>query len=157
MKPEIKIIEPTLENIKMVEKMRTKEVSIPTIERRLTESYEAWQIKEGNYLVFGLYIQEKIFAVCYVGKTTKNKLFIESLFIKSSCQKLGLHLKIRKILLQYILENKNLVEEYFACQFEEAIALKYSEALDKTYSDLGFEEISKNHSVIQYHLTPKKK
>ena len=45
---------PTLENIKMVEKMRTKEVSIPNIERRLTESYEPWQIKERNYLVFGL-------------------------------------------------------------------------------------------------------
>lgn len=98
-------------------------------------SYYTGAIKEGNMLVFTCEIEGEIVAACYVSNTC-DSLYIEHLFVLPKYQ--GRGLQLGRNLLQFIFDNKKLVEEYFNQQFDNSQLTPTSEKARAIYIKMGY-------------------
>lgn len=104
------------------------------------EDYDQTYINEiisGRILVITCYYNNKLVAGCYVSNIL-NSIYIDYLFVSYEYQETGLNLG-RK-LLQFILENKHLVEEYFNTEFNQSKLYAPSEKTKNIYKKLGYQE-----------------
>lgn len=99
------------------------------------ESYYTYSIKKGDILVFSCEIEGNTVAVCYVSNSY-NSLYIEYLFVLPEFQEKGLHLG--RSLLQFVLDNKKLVEEYFNQQFNYSLICPTSKKSQVIYENFGY-------------------
>lgn len=79
--------------------------------------------------------RQNIVATCYVSDLL-NSLYVEYLFVQPEYQKTGLKLGIK--LLQYIINNKHLAEEYFGCKFSKSKLTPSNEGITKIYEEEGY-------------------
>lgn len=100
-------------------------------------SYYTGEIKEGNILAFTCELNGEEVAGCYVSSAL-NSLYVEQLFVLQEYQEKGLYLG--KKLLQYILDNKKLVEEYFLCKFEYSRISPSTQKAKRIYKSVGYKE-----------------
>ena len=78
------------------------------------ETYFFRQMKEGKILPFGAYLDDTLVGACYVSKTYQT-LFIDQLFVAKEYQNNEEHIGTN--LLKYVLDNKEVCEEYFNTTF----------------------------------------
>lgn len=102
----------------------------------LENNYFYKNIENGKMVLFYIIDNDQIVGGCIVSNTL-NSLYIEKLFINPAYQNKGYGLN----LLKYILEHKNILEEYYHTKFSVA-RLEPLNGLNKYYSKLGFKESS---------------
>ena len=129
----VKIIEPYhKEDINEIETLRKKvfHLKVNTINR-----YEH-HINYGKIIPFGLYKEEELVAGCYVGDAF-DKLYVYFLFVKEEYQHTGL--KLGRTLLQYVMDNKELVEKRLETSYQESALHPSNENNKALYQRFGFE------------------
>lgn len=130
------IIEPTEENISILETLRFNAYGVKFHEIDMN-SYHSNLIRNGKILVFGAFLADDLVAACYV-TDSHNSLFIEHLFVKKSLQ--GSGLRLGRKLLAYINLNKRVVENYFGHELTTS-RLEYSSTKSKSlYEKEGYRE-----------------
>lgn len=139
----INILQPTEENIILIEKIRTRSYGIE--KDNIEENYYTQQIRNGNYLVFVTLLDNKIVSGCYLSNAY-NSLSVEQLFVRPEYQEKGLHLG--KNLLKYILDNKYIIEEYFQQKFTTSTISPISEKSKKIYESLGYTTTNKIFNIM---------
>lgn len=130
---EFSILENTEYNAIAIEKLRHRSYKVENV--NLSDLIYAKEIIEGKILVFVCKIDENIVATCYVSDLL-NSLYVEYLFVQPEYQKSGLKLGIK--LLQYIINNKHLAEEYFGCKFSKSKLTPSNEGITKIYEEEGY-------------------
>ena len=110
---EYKVITLNNENAIALENLRFKVYDYKNIEP--TETYFYREIKNGKILPFGVYENNKLIAGCYVSNSYKT-LFIEHLFVLKEHQNNENHIGTN--LLRYVLDNKEICENFFKMKFE---------------------------------------
>ena len=121
---EYKIISLTEENIDLLEQIRFNAYEINKKKMPHTNSFYTNDLKSGNYLVIGAFIEGILIAACYT-KNTYHSLYIDQLFVLKKYQNTPLH--IGSNLLKYILENHQIIENYFQDKFTIAILIIIAE------------------------------
>ena len=97
-------------------------------------------ISNGNILVVTSYNDGKLVAGCYISNTF-HSLYIDYLFVLKDYQEQGLH--IGRQLLEFILANKSIVEEYFGESFTESRLCSVSKKSTSIYKKVGYNETDK--------------
>ena len=110
---EYKVITLNDENAIALENLRFKVYDYKNIEP--TETYFYREIKNGKILPFGVYENNELIAGCYVSNSYKT-LFIEHLFVLKEYQNSENHIGTN--LLRYVLDNKEICENFFKMKFE---------------------------------------
>ena len=93
------------------------------------------KIKEGYLLAFGCFYQNQLVGCAYLSNYL-NSLYIEQLFVKKEYQNHPLHIGYH--LLEYILVNKKIFEDYFNEIFE--YSRLESRGHDSFYQALGYRQ-----------------
>ena len=110
----------------------------------ILKSYPLINIKNRRTIPFALIIDDKIVAGCYVSGYGET-LMVDYLFVTKSYRNTGL--RLGRVLLNYILESKQEIEEYF----HHALATSKLAALDNrakhVYEDLGYQYSEENGSA----------
>lgn len=101
------------------------------------EKYYIDNIINGSILVFTCYLDNQLVGGCYVSNAF-NSIYIDYLFVLREYQQKGLH--IGKQLLEHIIANKHLIEEYFGREFSESKLYATSDKSKKIYHKMGYEE-----------------
>lgn len=104
------------------------------------EDYDQYYIENiinKKILVITCYKDEKIVGGCYISNTL-NSIYIDYLFILPEYQETGL--RLGRKLLQFILDNKHLVEEYFDREFSQSKLYAPNEKTKNIYKKLGYDE-----------------
>lgn len=93
------------------------------------------EMKDGQILPFAVYNDSKIIGGCYI-TNSRNSLYFDYLFVSQEYRNKG----IAKMLCKYILENKEIVENYF----KKTLGYSYSEPAnkysEKIFTDLGYRD-----------------
>lgn len=129
-----KIISLSENTIQLLEKLRYNAYGMDPNSFPVEKTYHTKQLKEGKYLVFGCFLNNQLVGACYTSKT-HNSLYIEQLFIKKEYQNTPLHLGTN--LLIYILENKQIVEDYFQTKFNYSYLDNYKDTTN-LYQSIGY-------------------
>lgn len=124
---EYKIISPTLDNIFELESLRLNAYGVNGNNVSADKTFYSKELVDGKYLVFGAFIAQKLVGACYV-KDTYNSLYIDQLFVQKKYQRSSKH--IGSGLLRYVLENKEMVEEYFKVKMD----YSYLDDWENTYN-----------------------
>lgn len=130
---EYTIMENTHQNALYVEKMRYHSYGVQNTESIDAEYLE--DIKNGSILVFLCLVDKIPVSACYISNF-KGNLFVDYLFTSIEYQRKQLY--YGKGLLQYILDNKKIVEEYFNCKFEQSLLYPASNKIVSLYQSLGY-------------------
>ena len=101
------------------------------------DPYYIDNIIKGNMLAFTCYKDNDIIGGCYISNAF-NSIYVDYLFILKEYQNKGLH--IGRQLLQFILDNKILVEEYYKTEFNESRLYALTDKTKEIYSSMGYEE-----------------
>lgn len=133
MKIEYIVMDNTHENAMNAERMRYQSYGVKNIEKIDAEYLE--DIKEGSVLVFLCLVDDKPVAACYISNYN-NTLFVEYLFTLAEYQRKQLY--YGKNLLQYILDNKKIVEEYFECTINQSLLYPANNNVIPLYESLGY-------------------
>ncbi len=107
------------------------------------EDYDPHYIKEicnGNILVFTCYYEGKLVAGCYISNTF-HTIYVDYLFVLPEYQEQGLHLG--RNLLEFVLSNKTIVEDYFQESFSESKLCTTSDKSTSIYKKIGYQETEK--------------
>ena len=128
MKIEYTIMESNYENALYVEQMRYKSYGVKDTKKINAEYLE--DIVNGDILVFLCFIDSIPVSACYIS-CYKKELLVEYLFTLQEYQRKQLY--YGKQLLQYILDNKQLVEEYFNCKFNKSVLYPANNKLINLY------------------------
>lgn len=130
-------VEPnTLELANKMEFLRLSAYGFTPTKEDYDQSYIN-EITNGRILVITCYYNNELVAGCYVSNIF-NSIYIDYLFVSHEYQETGLNLG-RK-LLQFILDNKYLVEEYFDTEFNQSKLYAPSEKTKSIYKKLGYQE-----------------
>lgn len=108
------------------------------------DPYYLENIKNGTLLIITCYYNNELVAGCYVSDTF-NSIYIDYLFVLKDYQEQGLHLG--KNLLQFILDNKHLVEEYFDKEFTQSKLYPSSIKSRNIYESIGYVPDT-NHDLL---------
>ena len=84
------------------------------IKKEVTSTYYKKQIEEGKMIAFSCFYNNELVGGAYISNSLQS-LFIELIFVKKEMQNNKLH--IGSYLLNYILKNKEIIEEYFGVKF----------------------------------------
>lgn len=125
------------ESIIEYEKMRLEAYGIQGAILTLQEIIHNTFTTENNLLAVGLFFDNELDAVCYVSNRY-HSLFIENLFVRKSKQGTGLHLG--QALLQYVLDNKTIFEQYFGEELTTSILDAVDEKSKNIYKSFGYRE-----------------
>lgn len=98
-------------------------------------NYYSCQLLRGNLISFVAFYQGKIAGAIYVSKIG-NDLSVDQVFVATDYQKSGLHLG--KQMIQYVIDNKEQVEEILDCSFEGSVISPNSEESKELSHSLGY-------------------
>lgn len=104
------------------------------------EEYDSYYIQDiinGRLLVITCYQDNKLVGGCYISATF-NSLYIDYLFILPEYQETGL--RLGRKLLQFILDNKHIVEEYFDTEFNQSKLYAPNEKTKNIYKKMGYKQ-----------------
>lgn len=131
-----KIIPLTEKNIIKLEEIRFNAYEINTNDFSPQDSFHTNQLKNNKYLVFGVYLNEKLVGACYISNSY-NSLYIEQLFILKEYQNTKYHLGTN--LLKYVLDNKKVIEDYYSTKLYFSRLENHNES-SNLYKNLGYSE-----------------
>lgn len=140
---EYKIMKSTPENALYVERMRYKAYGVQKLIDPTEEDFME-DIIDGSFLVFLCLIEGKPASACYISNFNAS-LYVEYLFTLPEYQNRKLYLG--KQLLQYILDNKEIVEEYFHQKFKKSSLCPGTNKIVPLYTSLGYQR-ERQDSVI---------
>ena len=103
------------------------------IKELVKDSYYYKKIKDGDMVVVKCYLDDKLVGGVYV-TNSYSSLFIDQIFIRPKYQRNGLHIGSR--LLNYVLENKNIFEDYFNKKF--SVSRLENRCQDEFYNYMGY-------------------
>lgn len=112
---EYKVIALNEENIIALENLRFKVYDYKNTDINPTETYSYREMLGNRILPFGVYENNELIAGCYVSNSYKT-LFIEHLFVLKEYQNSENHIGTN--LLKYVLDNKEICENFFKMKFE---------------------------------------
>lgn len=133
---EYKLIPLTKENIQLLEKIRYNAYGLDLNNIPPENGFYTKELTQGKYLVFGCYLDNQLVGACYTSKSL-NSLYIEQLFILKQYQRSSLHLGSN--LLKYVLDHKQVAEDYFKSTFYFSYLDNYKDTIN-FYKSLGYEE-----------------
>lgn len=113
------------------------------------DSYYTREISQGNILLFTCEINEITVAACYISNSF-NSLYVEYLFVLPEYQEKSLHLG--KNLLQYICDNKKIVEEYFNCKLNHSLLSPTTEKSRAIYESMGYKVTNKILNIMRKNV-----
>lgn len=123
------------ENIEKLELARFDAYGMKTDNFDIKNTFYANELRSKEFLAFGTYLEDELVGGCYISDS-RNSLFIEQLFIKRKYQRL----KLGTILLNYILENKEMIEKYYQQEFN-VCCFENRKELDEFYKSLGYRRV----------------
>lgn len=138
-----KIMKNTPENALYVERMRYKAYGVQKLIDPTEEDFME-EIIDGSFLVFLCLVDGKPSSACYISNFNAT-LYVEYLFTLPEYQSKKLYLG--KQLLQYILDNKVIVEEYFHQKFKKSSLCPGNNNVIPLYNSLGYQR-ERQDSVI---------
>ena len=100
---------------------------------------------EGNMLPFGFYINGNLVAGCYVS-AKDDTLFIEQLFVEPALQNTSL--RAGRLLLSYVLLQKEKIEQYFNTRFEYSTLDPSNSKAKALFEKMDYEEVPKIDELI---------
>ena len=124
-----------LKNIEDLERLRYDAYDMNSLEIPYLDTFYANEMKKGKYVVYVCYNNLELVGACYVSNA--HKLYIEQIFVKKKYQSMG----IGKILLEYVLNNKKQIEEYFNEEYDYSYLSPKSNSYNKYYEELGYKEV----------------
>lgn len=143
------LLEPNDDNILEAEKIRYNSYgkeSPPNI----LDTFYSMNLKSRKLLLFATILGDEIVAACYVSRVGYS-LFIDQLFVKKDYQNTGL--KIGRKLLEYINNNKHIVEEQLSFKPLQTSKLIYtSEKSHALYLKIGYKDENKTLSSMIKHI-----
>lgn len=131
-----KLLTLTEETIKTLEYLRFDAYEMDPTKFPPEQTFYSKELREGKYIAFGCYLNNQLIGACYISKS-HNSLYIEQLFIKKEYQNNKLHLGTK--LLLYVLENKQIIEEYFQTKFYYSYLDNYQNTIN-FYRSIGYQE-----------------
>lgn len=131
-----KLMEPTKENSYLTEQLRLKSYGINPSPKDFDEYYIE-NICNGTIIAIICYQDNKPIGGCYISDTF-NSIYIDYLFVLPEYQNKGLH--IGRSILQYIFDNKNIVEEYYNKEFTQSKLYATSPKSKALYKKIGYKE-----------------
>lgn len=131
-----KLEESSLDIANKLEELRLKSYGINPSPKDY-DSYYIENIVNGNMLAFTCSIDNKLVSGCYISNAF-NSIYIDYLFVLKEYQNKGLH--IGRQLLQFILDNKTLVEEYYKTVFTESRLYALTDKTKEIYNNMGYKE-----------------
>ena len=134
MEIEYKIMKNTPENALFVERMRYRAYGVQTLIDPTEEDFMG-DIQDGSFLVFLCLINGQPASACYISNYNVT-LYVEYLFTLPEYQNKKLYLG--KQLLQYIIDHKELVEEYFQQKFKKSSLCPGNNGVVPFYNSLGY-------------------
>lgn len=129
-----KVLDNTKETAEQLEFIRLSSYGFTPTKKEYDELYIR-DITNNKILVFACYLNEELIAGCYVSNTF-NSLYIDYIFVLPEYQEQGLH--IGRNLLQFILDNKHIVEEYFNTIFDQSKLFPSSLKSQSIYEKMGY-------------------
>lgn len=143
------LLEPNETNIIKVEKIRY-EAYDRELPEDILETFYAMNLKTKQYLIFAAILGDEICAACYVSRIGYS-LFIDQLFVKKEYQNTGL--KIGRKLLEYINNNKNIIEEELSFKpLQTSRLISTSEKSHSLYLKLGYKDENKTLGLMSKHI-----
>ncbi|MGN1372289.1 MAG: GNAT family N-acetyltransferase [Candidatus Coprovivens sp.] len=136
MKIEYIVMNNSHSNALLVERMRYQAYGVKQYIEE-TDLYYLKEIEDGSILVFICMVDDKIVSACYISNFQGN-LYVDYLFTLPQYQKQKLY--YGKKLLQYIINNKQIVEEYFHRKFTQSLLCPGSNSVKEFYKSLGYTE-----------------
>lgn len=138
MEEKVTLMSNTEENAIMTEQMRLKAYGIRgNLEVGDSEYIE--EITTGKILVFLFEIDDLPVAGCYISNF-QNTLYVDYVFVLEEYQRKGLHYGQK--LLRYILEHKEIVENYFQRKFCRSELAPSKEEIIPIYEAIGYKQKS---------------
>ena len=102
-----------------------------------------------SFVAVGLFVDDTLDAVAYVSNS-HDSFYIEQLFVRKSKQ--NKHLHLGRILLQFILDDKESFEAYFEQVFSVSSLTPIDEKSIKIYTSLGYQPVSKQFGIYRKSL-----
>lgn len=137
----------SIDDIKKLELLRYEVLGIKV--DIFENNYHILRVLDGKMIPFALYYNNELVAGAYVTDERKS-LYIDYLFVKTEYQNIGL--KLGRILLRYIIDNKDIVEAKFNKQFDYCYLDPRDEKTVKIFSDMGFEKASNSLGEYKKHI-----
>lgn len=138
-------LQPSTENTAiMAEFLRFKAYGI-NASRNDLDNYFIDEITSGRVLVFTCNIDNETVAVAYISNFS-DSLFVDYLFVIPEYRNTGLQLG--RNLLLYIINNKQIVEEYFNRKFKYSKLSATSEKSKSLYLKIGYKESTNNTDLL---------
>lgn len=134
----IEILNPQDERNYELELLRHQVFHLKTDERSVSTSHYLFRMKYQLVIPFALFINDELAAGCYIS-CYKNTLFVAFLFVKEKYQNTGL--KIGRLLLSYIMNNKHLLEKYTKDNINITKLTANNDKSRYIYRTLGFDYI----------------
>lgn len=128
-----KQLEGTGENIYKLETLRFKAYGLDEKFEGLT--LYALGLTQGTMLPFGFYINDQLVAGCYVS-AHEDSLYIEQLFVHPQLQNSGL--RAGRLLLNYVLMQKEELEKYYRTQFAVSVLEPSTDKAKALYEKMGY-------------------
>lgn len=128
-----KRIDNTPENIYKLETLRFRAYGMK--EKFEGYTFYALGLSEGTMVPFGFFIDGELAAGCYVS-SAHGTLYIEQLFVHPNLQNSGL--RTGRLLLNYVLVQKEELEKYFGTKFSISALEASSEKSRAIYEKMGY-------------------
>lgn len=138
------IMSPTEQNIIMTEEMRYRAYGIKS--GFDADEYYIEEILSERILVFLCLKDNEPVSACYVSSSF-NSLYIDYLFVLPEYQNKGLH--IGRKLLEYVIENKKIAEDFFNKEFNQSRLAAINEKNRRIYEKLGYEPQESSDLMIK--------
>lgn len=114
-------------------------------QREDLDDYFIEEITSGRMLIFTCEIDSLTVAVSYISDFS-NSIFVDYLFVLPEYREKGLQLG--RNLLLYILNNKELLENYYKKQFHQSKLSPTSEKSKSLYLKIGYQESNDNLDIL---------
>lgn len=134
------VMENNKENALYVERMRYKSYGVKN-DIDPNETDYLTDIENGSILVFMCLLDSIPVSACYIS-SFQGALYVDYLFTLPEYQRKKLY--YGKKLLQYILDNKRIVEEYFDCIFDKSVLCPGNPRVIGLYKSLGYKITKKD-------------
>ena len=128
-------VDAATEAVNNLEELRANAYGYKKAEDISPLNYYSCQLLRGNLISFVAFYQGKMAGAIYVSKIGDD-LSVDDVFVAPDYQKSGLHLG--KQMIQYVIDNKELVEEILECSFEGSIISPSNDASKEMSHSLGY-------------------
>lgn len=133
-----RIIEPKDSNFLQLEKLRYNAYAIVDDGLDKSKTYYFRKLKERKMIACGAFLDTMLVAGCYISNS-QHSLYFEQIFVRKDMQfKENSELHIGSNLVHFVLENKNVIENFFNERFNYAKVEPASSSLKNYYEKLGF-------------------